>query len=374
MDHPLRVLQVCGLQDAQLRAPQQLLVDWATTPHIAEAAQAAGVDVAVLQQHREHCRVERAGIGYHFLPLLNPSGAGLSPACLQLLAALRPQVLHLHGLGFGALARALAQACPGVPLVIQHHAERVATRPWLWWRQRQTLALARGFMVCAPEQAQAFARRRALGRACRVYEVVESSCHFEPRDRAAAQARTGLRGSPCLLWLGHLNANKDPLTVLDGIERASERLPGLQLWMCFGEAPLLAEVKARVAGSSLLGRVHLMGRVPHAEVEWLLSAADILVQGSHHEGSGYAVIEALACGTAPVVTRIPSFRALVGDCPAAQLWPTGDAAALADALVAAAAWTHEDRRRAVRARFDAALSPQQLGRQLRSAYEDLLQP
>lgn len=367
---PLRVLQVCGLQDAQGRAPEQLLQDWATTPLVAEAARGAGVEVAVLQQHFEPAQLQQAGVGYHFLPLYAPGG-GLSAACRALIDTLQPQVLHVHGLGFGPLVAALAAHCPTVPIVLQHHAERVATRPWLWWQQRRTLALARGLMVCARGQAQPFARRRVLRRACRVYEVVESSCHFQLRSKLLAQERTGLRGDPCVLWLGHLNDNKDPLTVLDGVERALAQLPGLQLWMCFGDAPLLDQVRARVRSSPLLGRVHLLGRVPHAEVEWLMAAADLFVQGSHHEGSGYALIEALACGLAPVVTDIPSFRALVGDCSAAQLWPVGDAAALSRGLVVAALQTTSERREAARARFDAALSPTALGQQLRAAYEDL---
>ena len=40
------------------------------------------------------------------------------------------------------------------------------------------------------------------------------------------------------------------------------------------------------------------------------SAADLFVVGSHHEGSGYSLMEACACGAMPVVTDIPTFRLL----------------------------------------------------------------
>ena len=41
----------------------------------------------------------------------------------------------------------------------------------------------------------------------------------ETRTMPREQARemTGVTGSPALLWVGRLNANKDPLTVLDGL-------------------------------------------------------------------------------------------------------------------------------------------------------------
>jgi hypothetical protein len=58
--------------------------------------------------------------------------------------------------------------------------------------------------------------------------------------------------------------------------------------------------------------VRLAGEVAHDRIAAFLSAADIFVVGSHHEGSGYALMEALACGTTPVVTDIPAFRALAG--------------------------------------------------------------
>ena len=199
----------------------------------------------------------------------------------------------------------------------------------------------------------------------------DASSDFRPRDPAAERAITGLWGAPALLWVGHLDANKDPLTVLDGVARAVPQLPGLQLWMCFGQAPLMPAVQARLQDPRLQGRVHLLGRVPHGQVEALMSAADFLVQGSHREGSGYSLIEALACGLPPVVSDIPSFRSLLGSLPAegaAALWPVGDAAALAAALVRLAA--RAPAREPVRARFDAHCSRAALGRRLVDAYAE----
>jgi len=38
------------------------------------------------------------------------------------------------------------------------------------------------------------------------------------------------------------------------------------------------------------------------------SAADLFVVGSHHEGSGYALMERARADSIPVVTGIPTFR------------------------------------------------------------------
>ena len=79
------------------------------------------------------------------------------------------------------------------------------------------------------------------------------------------------------------------------------------------------------ASPALARRVRLVGYVPQEKLPAYYSAADIFVLGSHHEGSGYALIEACACGAVPVVTRIPPFRAITGDGARGALWPPGDA-------------------------------------------------
>src|SRR5262249_61769777 len=142
-------------------------------------------------------------------------------------------------------------------------------------------------------------------------------------DAVAARAATGLHGDPAVLCVGHLDRNKDPLTVLDGVAAAVPDLPRLELWWCFGAAPLLPAVEARIARDpALRGRVHLLGRVPHEQIEQLMRAADLFVLGSHREGSCFAVIEALAAGLSPVVTDIAPLRALTANGALGPFWPS----------------------------------------------------
>jgi glycosyltransferase involved in cell wall biosynthesis len=220
----------------------------------------------------------------------------------------------------------------------------------------------------AREQAEPFFAARAFPRTTRVFEVMEGSSRFAPGDQVAAQRVTGLFGDPCLLWAAHLTPGKDPLTALDAFARAAKQLPDARLWCCYGASPLLAEVQRRIAASPVLRRrVTLLGRRPHAEMEQLFRAADFFVQTSHREGCSYSIIEALSCGTTPLVSDIPSSRRTLGD--AGSLTPVGDAPALADALVA---WGARDRRalrHAARARFEGALSFDVIGRELRAVYE-----
>ena len=169
-------------------------------------------------------------------------------------------------------------------------------------------------------------------------------------------------------------ARSASLTVLDGVGAALRSLPELHLWCCHGTSPLLAAVEARIARDrALRGRVHLLGRVPHEQVEQLMRAADVFVLGSHREGGSSALVEAMATGLTPIVTDIPSSRALTGNGAVGGLWPCGDSAALGAALQVAAAALGPNTRTRVRAYFDEHLAGPALGRKLTSAYARLLE-
>jgi glycosyltransferase involved in cell wall biosynthesis len=127
------------------------------------------------------------------------------------------------------------------------------------------------------------------------------------------------------------------------------------------------DVQARVrAHPELAGRVHFLGSVPHARVETLMRATDVFVSGSRAESCGYALLEAMACGATPVVTDIPSFRALTAEGRVGRLWPAGDSARLAAALLDA--WIRKMPRDEVRRHFDDHLSFAAVGRRWAEAY------
>lgn len=377
----MRVLHVGCVLDPQGRRAAALLDAWPTLARVAGAVRTAGAEVAVLHAGHADEVLDHAGVSYHFVAEPRAArlpgshgGAGVVPIRLaRRAAALRPDVVHVNGLEFPLHVRALAAALPGVPILLQDHAGRPPARRRRL--HRWGLAPAAGAAFTAAEQARPFLDAGILRRDLTVHEVPESTTTFAPGDLAAARAATGIFGDPALLWVGRLDPNKDPLTVLDAVAFARRALPGLQLWCCFGDAPLLGEVRARLAADwTLASCVHLLGRVEHTRVECLCRAADFLVLGSHHESTGYAVIEALACGATPVVTDIPAFRALTGRGRVGALLPPGDSQAFAGALVPLAYASRPKLRLRARRHFEAELSPAALGARLVGIYEALLRP
>jgi glycosyltransferase involved in cell wall biosynthesis len=384
MRSPLHVVQISFFRDPEERLPSQLLHAWPSLMDVAEAARAGGTHVTVVQASSHSEFLVWGGVHYHFLPFdaterpgqgngeesaRSAGRAERSPAGIAaLLARLAPDVLHVHGLGFARDVLSLASLAPGIPIILQDHADRL---PRLWRRGpcRLQMSLAAGVAFCARAQARPFTDAGLLSPGTPVYEIPESTSRFAPGELCEAREITGLQGNPAVLWVGHLNDNKDPLTVLDGVSRAAQELPALRLWCCFGSASLLAIVQRRIAEDARLrSRVRLIGRVAHETIEQLMRAADLFVVGSHHEGSGYSLIEALACGLPPIVTDIPSFRSLTAGGAVGALWPCGDSQALCEAMVTAR--FDGETRAAVRAHFDRELSLHALGRKLAAMYVD----
>ncbi len=102
------------------------------------------------------------------------------------------------------------------------------------------------------------------------------------------------------------------------------------------------------------------------------SASDMFVLGSHHEGSGYALIEAVACGCVPVVTNIPSFRAITGNGVLGKTWSPGDIEDCRRALVDAASTDFVAARRSILDYFERELSWVAVAGRARRAYEDVI--
>jgi glycosyltransferase involved in cell wall biosynthesis len=350
---------------------EALLERWPSLADIAELVAGSGVRVSVLQAASRAEHLTRNGVDYYFVDIDGARTAENRGRCFaHVLGGVDADVLHTHGLCFIEDAAAVA-GFPVLrrPLLVQDHADRVPG----WWRRprhRRRFAAASGIAFTTLDQAQPFVAAGMLRPSTRLFAIPECSSRFTPGDRARARTETGLYGDPCVLWVGRLTRGKDPLTVLEGVARVAPRLPDLRLWCAFGAAPMLDAVRARIDGDPRLkGRVHLLGRVPHARIESLLRAADLFVSGSRAEGSGYAAMEAVACGVTPVLTDIPAFRALTGGGRIGHLWPCGDAARLAEALFRAA--TERALPKQVRAHFDATLSFDAAGRMWADAYAQL---
>lgn len=139
-----------------------------------------------------------------------------------------------------------------------------------------------------------------------------------------------------LLYVGNVEPRKNLSRLVDAFE--SIAAPGVTLAIAGALAWMSREVERRVATYRGEGRVRLLGYVADDDLPALYTAADAFVYPSLWEGFGLPVLEAMACGTPVVASRIPAIEEVAGR--AARLvdpLSTAEIAAALETLLADAA-------------------------------------
>jgi glycosyltransferase involved in cell wall biosynthesis len=376
----IRIASLNLAYDERLATPDALLDAYHTLTGWSAALARAGALVHVVQRFATAAGRQRDEIDYSFVAdddtAMPRPWDRLTGAAGAVLAA-RPDIVHVNGLMFPGAVRTLREVLPRpTAIVLQDHSGALPrSLPWPLDRLSATrwaeaFAAADACTFTAAALAERW-RPYGLPASLPILEIPEASTTLAPIDREAAVVQTAMTGQPALLWVGRLEPNKDPFTLLDALERALPALPEARCTMIFDAGRLERDVRARVAASSLLsGRVTLTGAVRHDRMAAYYSAADVFLSASHHEGSGYALIEALACGVTPCVTTIPAFRARVG--PVGACWAPGDPADGARALLARARTVTAAERTTRRRRFDETLHWDAIGRRTLEQYERIV--
>jgi len=152
-------------------------------------------------------------------------------------------------------------------------------------------------------------------------------------ERAALAAR-GLLGVPYVLWVGSLEPRKNVGTLVAAAaelcrRRAGGRPPwrlvlaGYRGWL---HDDLISERDRVTLGAALVE----VGPVSDTELWTLYRHARVFAFPSRHEGFGFPLIEAMACGTAVVCSDLAVLREVGGDVP--RYVAACDAGAWADAI------------------------------------------
>jgi glycosyltransferase involved in cell wall biosynthesis len=253
------------------------------------------------------------------------------------------------------------------PLVVTLHD----LIPWAWgggvmrgerlryWIGRRLLRRADAVIAVSQATADDAVRLRVASRQ-RVRVVQEAAGPaFAPKPGASGRVkhRWGME-KPYLLFVGALDARKDPPALLRAWAVARETHPELQLLIA-GEPGKQAP---RMPGAFQLGRVEEEG------LSDLYSAAACLPFPSRYEGFGLPCLEAMACGCPVAAFRNSSIPEVVDD--AGILVADGDADALGRA--AAQMVAQPDRWRQAGLRRAKQFSWAKTARETISTYESVL--
>jgi len=127
-------------------------------------------------------------------------------------------------------------------------------------------------------------------------------------SRTAIRQRLGFKGQ-VILALGRLARNKGYDLLIDAFTLVAKRNPDAVLHLAVGgaamnanEQTLLAELRARAAGTGFPDRIQFGSFIAEEDLPDYYRAADMFVLCSRYEPFGMTAIEAMASGTPTVVT------------------------------------------------------------------------
>ena len=268
-------------------------------------------------------------------------------ADLSMVAAVAgADLVHSHT-WYANLAGFLAGQLYGIPHVMTAHSLE-PLRPWKAeqlgggyalssWCERTAIESAAAVIAVSDGMRSDILAAYPAVAAGRVHVIRNGidTVQYAPDPGTGVLERFGIDpGRPSVVFVGRVTRQKGLPVLL----RAAEQLnPAAQLVLCAGQADT-PELAAEVAGltehlqATRPGVIWIEGMLAKPEVIQILSHATVFACPSLYEPLGIVNLEAMACGTAVVGSRVGGIPEVVADGVTGLLAPAGDPAALAAAL------------------------------------------
>ena len=154
---------------------------------------------------------------------------------------------------------------------------------------------------------------------------------FRPVDRVTAREMLGLSDRPTVVYVGRLVARKGVDTLVEAFTLLPRRLDA-RLVIVGGEpggSPESARLAALAEDLDISERVSFAGSRPQEDLRHYYGAADVAVSVPHYEPFGMTPLEAMACATPVVGSRVGGIKTSVADGETGYLVPPREPEALA---------------------------------------------
>lgn len=269
---------------------------------------------------------------------------------------LNPDVIILHGFHSSLRVFRFVALLREFRIFVQHHGEKRFGFPKSVL-QKLSDRFVIGYFFSNAEIGDEWVRAGLIKNSNKILEVLEvtSSFHIDKNQPVRSDKFN-------FIWVGRLDVNKDPGTLIEGFLSFLKAYPQANLYLIFNTDDLLAKVKIKIAGFHR--NIHLVGAVPHIEMPKWYAKCDFIISTSLFEAGGVSVLEGMACGCVPILSDIPSFRKISADGHVGLLFSKGSATALTDALSKAADLNVLEERKRMLAHFENNLSPTAIANQI----------
>jgi glycosyltransferase involved in cell wall biosynthesis len=163
-----------------------------------------------------------------------------------------------------------------------------------------------------------------------VYNAIDVEA-FRPGDRRESRERLGLDpGVPIVLFVGNLVRVKGAEVLVEACARMARSGQSFECHL-IGQGPLRPRLEKQIADAGLSRCVHLRGSVPNDRLPDWYRSATVVTLPSYSEGLSNVLLEAVACGTPFVASRVGGNPEVARLGPG-RLVPPGDPGSLARAL------------------------------------------
>jgi D-inositol-3-phosphate glycosyltransferase len=157
---------------------------------------------------------------------------------------------------------------------------------------------------------------------------------FRPVDRREARKALGLADKPMVVYVGRLVPRKGVDTLVEAFALLPDHLAAHLLVVGgeLGGSPEVERLSDLADALGVAGRVTFTGSRPQRELHRYYGAADAAVSVPHYEPFGMTPLEAMACATPVVGSKVGGIKTSVADDETGYLVPSKDPGALADRL------------------------------------------
>ena len=201
---------------------------------------------------------------------------------------------------------------------------------------------------------------------------IDTSVFNTNNDAAGLREELGLaQDAPVFGIVARLSPEKMHQTLLEAFAKLLQTIPSARL-LIIGDGPIRSELESSAETLGVMGPAVFLGE--RKDVPRLLKAFDVFVLASRLEGLSLTLLEAAATGLPIVATDVGGNSEVVVDGKTGRIVPSGDAAALADAMAEVAADLRRAREmgRAGRQRIEDYYSLTAMVRQYETVYDELL--
>lgn len=215
--------------------------------------------------------------------------------------SLQPDYILAHGFGYVHYLVFLKLIVPKTKIVLQcngYASKPIGYKKWIYKIGDKFID---GYLFTGVKNADEWIYS-GIFKKTKIHSIMEGSTNFQfnPENK---------RMNKSYLWVGNLIDRKDPLTVLKAFEVFIEKEVDAKLTMIYKEKKLWNMIQERVQKNEKLKMaINFVEDVPHNELEAIYNQHQFFISASLNEGSGYALVEAMACGCVPIVTSIPPFE------------------------------------------------------------------